>query len=708
MGQEPSLIETAAQALQAFDKGSVVDALDIIRRYPYTPAQLEVAGDVGAELDAIVEQYFYMLRLVVDNGLTYNTADIAARFRRLCVKLVYIDLERLNQPFGAARRFQRLRPEETLETLVSDYLAEADRLSTDAASLTDPRRRRTLERLATDIFDRLWTAEEIGDGVVRLIDSLLTDNTINQGHRVLWAHALGLNVIINPRPLDRHNTAGGAFVLLSGLLGTKTPVCLAALTWLTLVALYRKGESRDDIVRQIVKHDAIYDVLSVLSSDFMMDIDFKNLAGMFQGMTPGTIPDPASLTPDQLKGVEYVSQCATRGDDIFRNVFGVNRANPFFATIANWFLPFDIEHSALAEVTDGLGVAIADNLAAIPGIVDGDKYAMLLSMLSMPSAYRSQAITAMVDGMARFTGDGMLDAVRRTDSLRLQVAAQVHMVSRFLRTSPWKDTFATRIEKFVSIFLPYAFLDFDRVEGLAEEMLQRHVPGETIRIIENLGAADEISDNLADLYVRALGEIRSMGFSHYAEAVMARCGSKSPDILCMLYSGNPEPSSELVEMLSDSLDDNPDHRGLVRAVAGMELDDGNIKKSLQIIEHYLYLVEKPDIDILRLYAKALLYAARPDETVRVYENNGLAKGDIYDDAPYLAALWLTGQQRKAIKLFNDMPEDGFPETKFEYFPEFVADVVRDTPGLSDNPRTASLVAFIDATRYSDGINGFKL
>ena len=61
---------------------------------------------------------------------------------------------------------------------------------------------------------------------------------------------------------------------------------------------------------------------------------------------------------------------------------------------------------------------------------------------------------------------------------------------------------------------------------------------------------------------------------------MARCGSKSPDILCMLYSGNPEPSSELVEMLPDSLDDNPDHRGL-RARAAAELDDGNIKKSLQ-------------------------------------------------------------------------------------------------------------------------------
>ena len=34
-----------------------------------------------------------------------------------------------------------------------------------------------------------------------------------------------------------------------------------------------------------------------------MDIDFKNLAGMFQGMTPGTIPDPASLTRP-AQGVE--------------------------------------------------------------------------------------------------------------------------------------------------------------------------------------------------------------------------------------------------------------------------------------------------------------------------------------------------------------------------------------------------------------------
>lgn len=47
---------------------------------------------------------------------------------------------------GSQLRYMVLRPEETLESLISDYLAELEAVRTDTAALTDTTRRAVLER----------------------------------------------------------------------------------------------------------------------------------------------------------------------------------------------------------------------------------------------------------------------------------------------------------------------------------------------------------------------------------------------------------------------------------------------------------------------------------------------------------------------------------------------------------------------------------
>ena len=132
-------------------------AFDSMRRMGNAARTLELLS----ELDTLEQRYFYMLRFISEGNTVPNIEaeleNIGQTADELCHRL-YIECRAIddNALYFSQIRYQKLRPEETLGSLVSDYLSEHERLRTDAASLTDSRRQATRERLAVDIFNRLW------------------------------------------------------------------------------------------------------------------------------------------------------------------------------------------------------------------------------------------------------------------------------------------------------------------------------------------------------------------------------------------------------------------------------------------------------------------------------------------------------------------------------------------------------------------------
>ena len=99
-----------------------------------------------------------MLRFIADHPSSAKMSEIKSITDD--IKSILSDLDRAIESqndslYASQLRFESLRPEENIQSIISDYLSEAERLRTDVASLTDSRGRSKLERLACDIFNRL-------------------------------------------------------------------------------------------------------------------------------------------------------------------------------------------------------------------------------------------------------------------------------------------------------------------------------------------------------------------------------------------------------------------------------------------------------------------------------------------------------------------------------------------------------------------------
>ena len=153
-----------------------------------------------SRIDDLEQRYFYMLRFIASGNVVPDIAselkDMTEAARSICMEIERARVARETQSmYGAQLRFQELRPEENLQSLVSDYLSELERLRTDSASLTDSRRAAALEQIASDIFMRLWVEFPVSSEDTELMMSMFEDSDIPDHDRELWLGALGLGLL---------------------------------------------------------------------------------------------------------------------------------------------------------------------------------------------------------------------------------------------------------------------------------------------------------------------------------------------------------------------------------------------------------------------------------------------------------------------------------------------------------------------------------
>ncbi|MDE6206577.1 MAG: hypothetical protein K2M55_02095 [Muribaculaceae bacterium] len=397
--------------------------------------------DICLKLETLESRYFYMLRLLLDNPVDFDTniADIKTEVTHAAAEVLMAGREQANETLAAIHRFQDMRPDETLSTLVSDYVAEATRLSADMAALTDARARTLLDRLATDIFNHIWARRDFDEANTALIENIIFDSDILLSHRTMWTHALGLAVSEVFR-MD--------YVDLLRKAAEKGPLRITAFTWLVILMANYEDWTKHAITKQL-KELGTEDssrLHSVIKAILFTKTSSTNIASMLgdigsraaAAMNSGTELSPEELMKDaNLDKLSEIREQQTGGTDLYFDVFGRMRHFPFFSSVANWFIPFDASHSALWEVTDGEGAAVADTIQRTPYLSDGDKYALLLSMAAMPAAYRSTYISNIVDTQMKMMQSTEFEEAMDAASKDLHTPADViHMIRRFAEVYP--------------------------------------------------------------------------------------------------------------------------------------------------------------------------------------------------------------------------------------------------------------------------------
>lgn len=643
---------------------AVLHARGLLAEDSYAAAlsHLRAAAKIEPSLDKEAEnleaKFFYMLRFITSNNDVADLDSSLDEIRREFETLLHrIELELETKTKSTLRsgllRYAALRPEESIETLVSDYIAALDALNKDSQALTDSRRRSGVERIATDIFNRLWCQYPLQGDTAALLSSIILDTSLPEYDRLLWVNALGL-------ALNDYSSDEVAGLLLDIHAAGATALSVTAAVWLVLSLTRRldtehefalrsrvfatiaanQASDMGDIFVEWARTMGTEDVSERFRSDIsghlreigeamksrMKDIDPEKIEESMMNADWMT----ADIGSDGFDAIKRFMEAQQKGEDVFMGTLGKMRSFDFFNIMANWFLPFHAGHSSLASVVDGEGAALCDLLEKMPMMCDSDKYAIVLSMAQMPEPMRSSSLGAMSQQiMSVYSSDEFQEAMTSEDGKerRLLINNVFKNIYRFFRLFKQRDEFRDSLS-----------FGFDVRHEL---------------YINNDARLADIADIL---FMAKHYEVAAEAYSHLADADFDFSISQLQKwgMAEELANGN----YAALQIYRTILEEEPgDLWTAMRAAQCMSVER-EYDEAVAILAP-LAETNGDNVELLRLLADAYSNADRWSDAVNVYHNLDylMPDGDNSVKGDLAWALTLTGDYELAEEMFAQAPVD---------------------------------------------------
>lgn len=648
--------------------------------------------DLAAELNAMEQRRFYMLRtLMQGHEVPDFKAEAEAAWQlvyRVVGALQHAQLAAdLTTPFAIQLRFQELRPEENLESLFSDYLAESERLGTDTAALTDSRKRADLERIAADIFKHLWVNPPFDDEQYNLIESILTDESIASFDRRMWTAAIGLGNIpfTDMRRFD---------ILLEVYRSTDASLSVIALCWLCMGLLWADRMPVELPIRKYLQaimaihpdDPALFlrECLRIDTSITYRKNRVPNQAEMMQkyqslfgeSVTDGQVDmdklrekfeQSGALDSAQFDIMKRIEDGNRRGDDVFFDTFRPLRGFPFFNEISNWFRPFHTDASELADVTDGGGALLADTIRRVPMLPDGDKYAIILSLAQTPENMRAQALDSIT---AQFYS--VIDSPEFGDNLQEPSEAP----RRVLINTCLKDMF--RFFKLSAFRYGRGTTDIGRIiyEGhfnriIAEYSDNSEILGEIADILFDSSLFD-----YAAMYYEDAGGVSALSPDQAGRYVQCYFGSHDDQALVVFQdylSVYPDSVAVLIRTATalreqDKIDDaekyltlalkhEPENIEALEVLADLYAARNMADKEIETRYQIDYLAESRNTANAARLAGCLVRNGEYDEAIAIYAAQPFEALGEEEELKFAITLWLSGKRNQSLAMLMQIKKD---------------------------------------------------
>lgn len=660
--------------------GHYAQAFDLLRRGS------EKFPDIRKDVTAACARYFYMLRFVAGGNRMTALDEEFARTARTIESLMHrIRLERYAiedwNELGAQIRFMRLRPEENLQSLISDYITEAERLNTDTAALTDSRRRQRLEQLSGDIFMRTWAEYPLGDDNLMLLESVITDASLPAHDRANWAAALGM-------ALQAHGERP-VYDLLLRIYADDTDRALSCIAgmWLIIGAVYSSSLALPPLSEQLKALDSLHDG----EADFLLTElaravyprklpegeDPRQLMGdLFKDVQSQIGNDPEKLRqlmsdPEALQsalGLDSIEKLRNfmeqmgRGQDVMRDALGQRSAYEFFARRYNWFMPFTLQHSALADVVDGEGAIVADTATRMGRYCDSDKYSLVLSMVKMPEVMRQKFIEQLPQQFYDLDIDALSKSADDPASRRYRIRMSMLDFSRFIHN--YRDG------EILSQYKSRSWDDIPASDTAAADIAD--ILTDADETLSAINIYDRIFDSLSIQQLYRYGEAATRAESAaaaikaYSRIIMLKDAEIEAAIWLARWhraDRGGEPSSTYLEPFADSHTDDP--RFLIE-LAFAYIHDKKWNEALATFHNMDYIGAmpqsmKPDLAWVLTVTGQFAEAAALWDTIPDTHDPGEPQLSEFERSRKSAAYWLAGRRADAIDAWNDIPD---PEMTF--------------------------------------------
>lgn len=406
--------------------------------------------------------------------------------------------------------------------------------------------------------------------------------------------------------------------------------------------------------------------------------DFKNLTSMDDLVSMEENPewqdllDKTGLT-DKIKELTKMQE---DGDDVFMSTFSSLKNYPFFNDVANWFLPFHVDHSVVKNVLGDSHSPIADITESSQFFCDGDKYSFVLTLASVPAVQRkmmmSQFDSLKVQESMMKSSELVSSVKERENVANFYIQDLYRFFKLYRRKVDFADPFLRPVNLLQLPLLADDFIDTETLEVVSEFYFKRSYFEDALDVFRKLEDKGLVS---AQMY-------QKMGFcsqhignqqdalNYYEKAEMLNADSLwTIRRLAAVYRLTGQ-SAKALEYYKKLELQRPDDLSVAMNIGNCALDCGDIAEALRYYYKVEFLDEKKAGKVWRPMAWALFLNGDMEQskayfdkiitdnpTVNDYLNMGhhaLASGDIKDAINYycLSIDTNNGDCEAFVSLFN--------------------------------------------------------
>ena len=610
---------------------------------------------------------------------------------------------------GIYNRARSNRSEWSAASLKSDmeaFVADAAMLELEPEHIRAQKQKELYsshEQLMADLFDYIWTTRLWTDSVTQAFRDMLLSPVIDTNDQQLLVSAITLSALqffgINKFRLlidvymesqDEHvrqRALVGWVLCLPDDMATLYPEltdlvdrvtaeerCCNELTELQMQMIYcmqaeiDKKKIESEIMPGLMKNNNFK-----ITRDGVQEVDEDPLDDVLR-------PELSEQRMEQLEAsVKKMADMQKQGSDIYFGGFAQMKRFPFFSRVANWFLPFYPQHTAVSGIIGRVrGSKFLEQMVTKGPFCNSDKYSFVIAFEQTVGKLPPQMLELMDRGEAMLVGAELGQHDFNTPAhLR---RAYLQDIYRFIKVHPARSNFFNPLEGgghsrfcfFANKLFSHTPLSRHSLEVVAF-LMKRGADEEAFATIRSL---DEQKDNPQYylLYATLMQRSRQSYLdSTMARRLFARCLELVPDLerawkgyaRAAFNEGDYQEALKYYDKLSDN---HPDNRGyqLNKAVCLTNLSDS--EAALKIL-YKLNYEDSDDRQVDRVMAWALTGCRRYDEALKIYDRLLKEEPPVADDLLNAAYChWFARQVGQAVRLFSRYAkQDGI---KFDAQEEF--------------------------------------
>lgn len=477
-----------------------------------TLAESNSARDIAEKATAIESDYALMLKYLVEGANDPDRQKMYNKFISRTHRLIDQITRRHNitetgSLYYSILRFEATRPNDNVASLIGKYFQLLDSSSLfnliSAENDTEGNTHRNLEQQEITerrIFNRLWVTFPLESDNAESVEKLIKADEIPCHMKQLAISSLLMGLL---EFYDEKRLEILIDTYITNASKQNSPLAPEALTAIA-ITLFRYSDRpiAEKISILLEQASQLPTWTSDLKNVYTELVKTRDTERINRKMTDEVIPELIKMRPDIVKKnidiseisdlsdieenpewlemleksgiterLKEMTEIQEEGGDVFMSTFAHLKRFPFFNEIANWFMPFHTEHTAI-DSTDESASTIATVLTASPFLCDSDKFSFFFSILQVPEQQRqlmmSQFKNFNISNAELRSAALNPSAVDRSNTINKYIQDLYRFFRLFSRKEEFDDPFRTRMNIFKVPGLAKLFNDTTTHRTIAE------------------------------------------------------------------------------------------------------------------------------------------------------------------------------------------------------------------------------------------------